>query len=324
MTDVSPIDRGVNALYRLGLADGDRAVMKVPRYASETAFLVEPALLERIGRDTGVPVPRVLGRATGDSGPLGLPFYVMAHVDGRDVDTVLSLSPTARERLVRTAATHLAAIHRLSPSTTFGHLHAHDGNLVASPSFDAWWPLFASLADDVADSLLGDGPLADDEPQFADLEPAIRSALTGRLDAVNDASPPRSFVFREYRPSNLVLAPGDDAEPLVRGVLDVSGLVGDALLDVARTEDALVDLPLGGTGEAASLRDTFRGAYAAARDADRPALFDERYPRYRLYARTFRLKAFDYSLQFARESDPGAAETRWRSFVDDRLEEIRG
>lgn len=56
---VDPIEQGVNALYRIEYTDGMQLVLKAPRYATDSAFLVEPALLDRIGRETTVPVPAV-------------------------------------------------------------------------------------------------------------------------------------------------------------------------------------------------------------------------------------------------------------------------
>lgn len=374
VTAVAPIERGVNALYRLDLEDGTRAVLKAPRYATDAEFLAEPAVLSLIGRKTAVPVPRVLATTGADEGPLGTASYAMAFLDGREVDGVLGLPPATRERLVREAGAHLAAIHDVRIAGAYGPLQGPetcgsrqdpetdgsrrdperygplqvageddppqddfpqddppqddarrltDGDLRVAPPFESWDALFEELVEEVTAALLGEGPLTDAEPRFADLEPGIRRALAGDRTAVADASPPPAIVVRDYRPANLVLAADDDADPIVRGVFDVGGLVGDGLLDVARTETALIDVPLGGTAEAASLRTAFRAAYAEGRDDGR-ALFDERYPCYRLYALAYRLKAFDYSVRFAREADPDAVARRWRSSVADRVAEIRG
>lgn len=324
VSEVTQIPRGVNALFRLSLEDGRRVVLKAPRYANEDAFLAEPAVLSTLRRETAVPVPRVLATVGRADGPLELPHYVMAHLDGRQVHTVPDVSPANRERLVREAAEHLAAVHGVRTGESFGPLHLVDDDLTADPSFDDWAPMFEDLVTDVTRALRGEGQLTDAEPRFADLAPVIREALNDHGSAIADVSPARAFVLRDYRPANLLLAPRADADPLVTGVVDVSGFVGDALLDVAKAEDALIDVPLGGTDEAERLRTTFRTTYARRRGTERRALFDDRYPWYRLYARAYRLKAFDYSVQFARESDPETVARRWRSFVADRLAEIRG
>jgi aminoglycoside phosphotransferase (APT) family kinase protein len=244
----------------------------------------------------------------------------MRFVEGRDVDHVPTLSSTTRERLVREAATHLAAIHGLDVPDRYGRLEADNGELVVTPAFDSWRAQFDAMAEEVVAALRGEGALTDPEPRFADLASEVRGALADAR-AVPE-SPAPSLVVRDYRLANLMLA-GDDADPLVRGVLDTSGLVGDPLLDVAKTEEALVDLPLGGTDEADTLRETFRATYGERRGHDPTALFDERYPCYRLYARAYRLKAFDYALGFTRETDPDVVAERSRAFVADRLGEVR-
>ncbi|MWG35349.1 phosphotransferase family protein [Halomarina oriensis] len=316
---VTRIEKGVNALYRLD-GEAETAVLKTPLYATEAAFLAEPAVLERIGRGTPVPVPEVLATLPADDGPLDTPSYVMAFVEGRDVDHVPTLSPATRDRLVREAATHLAAIHDLGTPDRYGQLTVEDGQLVVAPAFDSWCAQFDAMAEDVTAALGGDGPLTDAEPRFADLASEVRAALVD-ASAVPE-SPAPSLVVRDYRLANLVLG-GEDADPLVRGVLDTSGLVGDALLDVAKAEAALVDLPLGGTDEAATLRETLRATYAERRGCDPDDLFDQRYPCYRLYARAYRLKAFDYAMQFTRETDADAVAERSRRFVADRLAAVR-
>jgi fructosamine-3-kinase len=271
---VRPLSRGVNALYRVALADGNRAVLKTPRYATDAEFLAEPAVLSRIGRETGVPVPEIITTGGADDGTLDRAYYLMEFLDGRQVEGVVALSATARERFAREAAAHLAAVHELRIGEAYGPLEYAGGDVRPEPSFASWTALFDDLAADVTAGLRGDGPLTDERPRFADLEPAV------------------------------------------------SGLVGDPLLDAAKTEAALVDVPLGGTAEGESLRTAFRTAYAERRGVGREDLFDERYPCYRLYALAYRLKAFDYSVQFARETDPDAVARRWRSSVERRLDEI--
>jgi aminoglycoside phosphotransferase (APT) family kinase protein len=319
---VRPLSRGVNALYRVALADGNRAVLKTPRYATDAEFLAEPAVLSRIGRETGVPVPEIITTGGADDGTLDRAYYLMEFLDGRQVEGVVALSATARERFAREAAAHLAAVHELRIGEAYGPLEYAGGDVRPEPSFASWTALFDDLAADVTAGLRGDGPLTDERPRFADLEPAVSDALTGLPGDVVDPSPRPALVVRDYRPVNVVLASDDDADPLVRGVFDVSGLVGDPLLDAAKTEAALVDVPLGGTAEGESLRTAFRTAYAERRGVGREDLFDERYPCYRLYALAYRLKAFDYSVQFARETDPDAVARRWRSSVERRLDEI--
>jgi ACT domain-containing protein/aminoglycoside phosphotransferase (APT) family kinase protein len=322
VADVEPIPAGVNALYRIECADGSRWVLKAPTIAADAAFLAEPLLLERLRRETGVPVPRVRAAVPAEEGPLVVAYYVMEYLDGRQRPDVLALPPAIREQLVREAGTHLAAIQEVRLGTACGHLHAAEGELTVDSPARSWAALFEELVDELSGELLGDGPLSDRDPRFADLEPAIREALSAFRSVAPEPSP-SVVVPSDYRPANLVLAGEDGADPLVSGVVDLGGYVGDGLLAAALAEEALIDTALGGTDAAESLRTAYRTAYAGARGRDRAALFDDRYPYYRLYARADRLAAFEYSSQFARERDAEQVARRWRSFVSDRLAEIR-
>lgn len=324
VTAVSVIPDGVNALYRLELADGDRAVLKAPRYATDEAFLVEPLVLSRIREETAVPVPRVLASATAADGPLDRAWYVMDHLEGRVEPSILDLPRATHEQLVREAGAHLAAVHDVRVDLGWGDVHGVDGDLFVADPAGSWANAFTELVDDAVTALHGEGALADADSRFEDLAPAIEDALIDSESPVAGTSPPRALLFGDYRPANLLLAPSDDADSVVRGVVDVGGFVGEGLLDVAMAEDALIDTPLGGTDRAASLRDAFRTAYATHRGVARRELFDARYPYYRLYARADRLSALDYLAQFAREADADAVARRWRSFVDERLAAIRG
>jgi len=322
VTDVTRIEKGVNTLFRIDLADGFVAVLKSPRYATDEEFLVEPAVLSRIGRETDVPVPNILASVPSDEGPLDVAYYVMEHVDGRGIDHVPELSPETRARLVREAGEHLAAIQTVRLAESVGHLRAPGGRIVDRAAAGSWPALFEEMVEDVTDAMCGEGPLTDAAPRFADLASDVRDVLAGDDTPIARSSPTPALVTLDYRLANLQLAPEADAASLIRGILDVGGFVGDGLLDAAFTEESLIDVPLGGTAEAESLRGAFRTSYAERCGSDKETVFDERYPYYRLYARARRLKAFDYTSQFARERDEDMLTARWRSFVADRVAEI--
>ena len=320
VVETARMDGGVNALYRIEL-DDRAVVLKAPTIATDEAFLAEPAVLRFIGQETPVPTPQILAQIAPEAGPLDTAFYVMEFIDGRQVRSLMGLSPPARERLVREAGTHLAAIHELRITDTYGRLHFSDDDLGVKSPFQSWDAFFGELVEEVITGLRGDGHLTDEEPRFADLAPTIRNTLADYSVTV-DPPPAPALVVSDYRPLNLILATADDTDQLVQGVIDVSGLAGDPLLDAALTEEAMINVPLGGTANTESLRRVFRTAYADGRNSERELLFDERYPYYQLYARAKRLAAFEYTAQFARETDPGAIAKRWRSFVADRVAEI--
>lgn len=316
------IEEGLNAVYRIDLGDGSRAVLKAATLATDAELLPEPRLLSRLGRETAVPVPDVLATTPPDEGPLGVAYFVTAYCEGRHVTDVLTLPPTAHERLVREAGRHLAAMHEVRVADGFGNLRVDD-DLAVTPKYESWATWFAELVTDAADGLLGEGYVTDAEARFADLEPGVREALTGLEAAVGERPVAPAVLHGDYRPANLVLAPRDDADPITRAVLDFGNCpTGDGLVDVALAEDVLIDVPLGGTERADRLRRVLRTAYVDGRDAGCDALFDDRYPYYRLYARVRRLASFGYMVQFAREDDPDDVARRWRSFVRERLAEI--
>lgn len=274
---VDPIERGVNALYRIEYTDGMQLVLKAPRYATDSAFLGEPALLDRIGRESTVPVPKIRATVTASNGPLETAYYLLEHLDGRDIRDMHCLSPETQRQFTRAAARHLAEIHELDAPDRYGHLQYVDGAPRPRPVHDTWASLFAERVDTVTAEIEGEGELSDDDPRFADLTPTIRDALAPESRGAIPTTPPPS----------------------------------------------LVDVPLGGTATAQALRTQFRQTYASLRGLTQRNLFDERYPYYRLYAMAFRLKAFDYSRQFAREQDADTLARRRRTFVADRLDEIQ-
>lgn len=320
---VHRIEEGLNATYRVDLADGRSAVLKVATLASDAELLPESRIQDRLHRETAVPVPEVLAVVEPGEGSLEAAAFLAAYCDGRQVTDVLALSAPAHERLGREAGHNLAAMHELAAPDGVGPLAVEDGDLVVASPAESWSARFAALADDAVEGLTGAGYVTDDDGRFADLAPAVEDAFAGFVPVAVDRTVVPAILHGDYRPANLLLAPDDDATPLTHAVLDVGvPATGDGLLDCALAEDALVDVPLGGTDRAEGFRDAFRSAYAAERGQPRSDLFDARYPYYRLLARTWRLGSFGYWHRFAREDDPDDVADRWRGFVRERLAEL--
>lgn len=322
VTTVTPFDEGLNGVYRIDRANDDPVVLKAASFVTDDELLTEAALFERIGAASAVPVPAVNATLDAAGTDFGVAAFVMEHCEGRVEPDLLELPPDARGRLVAESGHHLARSHAVRVTDEFGQLTLRDGAVASVESYEEWTTWFATFAEFVGDALLGEGATTDDEPRFADLAPAVERALTEAVDAGGWTAEP-SLMFGDYRPANLVLAPTDDADPLVRAVVDVGvGPTADGLLDLALAEDAMVDVPLGGTQAADRLRERLRGAYAERRGLDPAAFESDRYACYRLYARARRLAGFDYWATFAREADVDAVAARWRSFVADRLAEL--
>lgn len=321
VTGVRGFERGLNAVYRIDRDTGDPAVLKTATLATDEQRLVEAALLSRLGDETDVPFPEVYATFEPDETPLGMAAFVMEYCDGREVTNILELSPAAQERLLAESGRHLAVIHDARIVDGFGPLGTADGRLVVDPRYGTWDEWFRQLVEETLDGLQGDGFTTDSDSRFADLATEIRETLLELLASAN-REPDPAILFGDYRPANLVLAP-DERAPVVRAVIDIDAApTADGLLDLALTEDALVGIPFGGTERAEPLRNRLRRRYCRARNVDRSTLGSDWYTAYTLYARTRRLGAFDYWVQFAHEEDRDAAARRWRAFVRDRLREL--
>lgn len=322
VADVTPFEEGLNAVYRVDRAGGDPVVVKTATFATDEELLTEAEVLDRVATESDVPVSAVFAALEPDDWPGETAAFVMSHCDGREVTDVLALSRGAHERLVTESGRHLAAVHEVRLVEGFGPLGRSDDGLTLRHEYESWPAWFDELASDAVRGLRGEGFTTDDECRFSDLAPAIGHALCGAVFGPTGAVSP-ALAVGDYRPANLVLAADDGADPVVRAVVDLGcGPTADGLLDLALAEDALIDVPLGGTGRAERLRDRFRSAYIAEFGVDRDELRSDRYTRYRVYARTRHMAAFGYWAQFARESDPDAVASRWRSFVTDRTGEL--
>lgn len=315
VASATPIADGLNAVYRVDLADGERLVLKAATVAEDEDARPEPRVLSRVAAQTDVPVPEVAAAVDPDDSPLGVAFYLMEYVEGCRNPRVRDLDPERLERVVAASGRHLAAIHGVDVPDRVGQLRVVDGDLrVPDPDPD-WAAAFAAVASDRVAKVRGEGYLADGDARFADLAPEAADALAKFPDALETPVTP-VLLHGDYRPDNLVLAP-DPEQPPIRAVIDFGGDVGDGLFDLALAEQGLVDVPVADPDRAADLRATLRTAYRDRRAVD-DAAFERRYPYYLLYALVKCLGAFDFFAQFAPGDDETTA-TRWRSAFEERL-----
>lgn len=307
------IDPGLNATYRVALADGDSLVMKVATFAANDDALAEARVLDRLDRDSPVPVPGVEAVSPAGDGLLDPVSYLMEYCDGRTDVHARTLAPETHERVVAEAGRHLAGIHSLAVGERVGRLRAVDGGLRVTDPYEHWRAEFREWWEIQVDRLRGEFVTADPDARFADCAPAVADAFA--QFPADDAAP--VLLHGDFRPANLVLAPPGD-RPAVRAVIDVGTDVGDGLLDLALAETALADVPVDDPDRAANLRTALRDAYRDHRVVD-AAAFERRYPFYRLYALAKYMGAFEYFEQFAPGS-PDAVADRWRAALDDRLD----
>lgn len=319
VSDVTLFDEGLNAVYRVDRFDEEPVVMKTATFSSDEQLLVEAALFSRFEDETDVPVPSVYATFEPVTSLLGVAAFVMEYCEGREVTSVLDLPPWAQERVITESSRHLASLHEVRIVDEFGPLGMCDKSLVCNPCHESWNAWFEELVTETLDGLLGKGFTTDSHPRFADLEPEIREALIlPSRKGYNEVDP--AFLFFDYRPANLVLEQDDRADPFIRNVIDIgSGPMGDGLLDLALTENALIDIPFGGRKRATHLRDRLRAVYCETRNIEETTLTSEQYSTYRLFALTRRMSRFDYWGQFAHEEDQETTAQRWRSLARDLL-----
>lgn len=217
VTDVSVLADGLNLLLTVSTAEAaDVLVLRAPRKLRDASYMTdlrsEYAVLETLW-ESPVPVPKPVFLCE-DESILDAPFVVMTHVDGEVVPLGSDLperfrSPPARERFAHEVVDGLAAIHDVDP-------------------------------DAVADAV-----------DRVDLDEHVRRSRT-RLDAALDATDlavpalervgdwlreyapadhEHALVHGDYRPGNVLFAPGD--EPRVAAVLDwETAMVGDPLTEL--------------------------------------------------------------------------------------------
>jgi Ser/Thr protein kinase RdoA (MazF antagonist) len=338
---VTPIDEGLNAVYRLRFQDDEAAVLKVATLTPDPAFLAESRLLALL-EDTDVPAPSPLVSLGTEESPFEAAALVTEHLPGEQVTDVFALRPAAYEQFVREAGQHLAALHGIDIAAhietrggQYGDLQVPGGDcsepltvvdagLSADdpvPGLESWPGRLETVVDRVAAGLEGQTYTTDGD--FSDLVPVVRDAVA---DADLPTTPPLSALHLDYRPANALFDPAavdeqaGDADAaatgsdVVRGVLDFGEPeTGDGLLDLALAEDALVGVPLGGTDRGERLASALRQSYAANRSGD--VAFDERYTAYLLLARASRLGSVGYFWQFAREDEKAAAVERWQNRI---------
>lgn len=333
----SPISEGLNAVYRLDLAGGDRAVLKLGTLDTAATLLVEPRMLDLLGDVAGLPVPEPLGSVAAAESQLGAAWFLTEYLPGEQVTDVFGLSPASHERLVREAGRHLAALHEIDigahvemPGGQYGDLRVPGGDPSAPltvvdsgvpagtdliPGHETWPARLETVVERVVAGL--EGRTYTTDGRFPELVSVIHEAIA---NADLPTRPPVSPLHLDYRPANLVFEPeavreaAEDDTGVVQGVVDFGEPeTGDGLLDLALAEDALVGVPLGGTERGERLASVLRASYAGRRGGS--VAFGERYTAYLLLARASRLGSVGYFSQFAREDDEAAVVDRWRERI---------
>lgn len=201
-----------NLTYVIGCAGGERIVLRHPPAGRATGgahdVLREHRILTAL-RGTGVPVPAPL-RACADPEVLGVPFYVMEHVDGEVLAGAAQAEaypPDRRWRLGIDLIEVLARLHSVVPA------EAGLGSL--------------SPPGDYAQRQLHRWTRQWENYQTRDL-PALTEA-TRLLRAATPVAVPAALVHHDYRLGNVIAGPD-----CVRAVLDWElAALGDPMADLA-------------------------------------------------------------------------------------------
>jgi aminoglycoside phosphotransferase (APT) family kinase protein len=217
VTDVSVLADGLNLLLSVSTADRDDAlVLRAPRKLRDASYMTdlrsEYAVMQALWASP-VPVPEPVCFCE-DESVLDAPFVAMPRVDGEVVPLGSDLperfrSPAARERFAHEVVDALAAIHDVDP-------------------------------DAVADAVDRVGLDEHVRRSRARLDAALEATdlAVPSLERVGDwlrehapADHEYALVHGDYRPGNVLFAPGD--EPRVAAVLDwETAMVGDPLTEL--------------------------------------------------------------------------------------------
>lgn len=323
VSDVEPIRKGINAIYRVTFDDGDRAVLKAATFNTAAELRPEPRLLSAVARETAVPVPDVL-TVVEDGGPLGVFHFLIDYCEGRQRRNLDRLSMAEQERLVRAVGRNLARLHEVRPVEDPGPLRVTESG-DGTPEFttadggDSWGSVFESLANHPV-GLFEQVQGGDAPGRFADLVPEMVAAFEDVADAVEEPETP-TVLHRDVHLDNLVLAPEGDDGSLIRCVLDFGDpYVGDYRLDLAFAEDATIRVQLPGSDRTDRLAELLRTAYARERGIDSEEIVDRNYAFYLLVQRA---RWMAVALDWESYDDPAAVEQAYRSFVTERLSEVR-
>lgn len=213
---------GGNANETLELRwDDDAYVVRIPPAVSPAPELLaamdrEAAALSAVA-GTDVPAPAVCHHCT-DTSVLGEEFLVLEHLEGEVLEGELPArfdAPGTREAIVRGIVDALAALHAADPPAAFADDPATPGEYLEA-QLGTFRRQLEWAEEVTADARRVEG-------------------LAGLLDRLDDRRPDSAgdaaFVHGDFKPDNVLVAPGDS--PAIAGVLDweMAGR-GDPLADL--------------------------------------------------------------------------------------------
>ncbi|WP_307785461.1 phosphotransferase family protein [Microbacterium hibisci] len=202
-----------NVTYAIGYGGHDLVLRRGPRppHPPSTHDMSREARVQRVLAAAGVPVPPIVAECD-DPAVLGVPFYVMARIDGDVVTDAVPPAlddPTGRRGIAFAAVDALAALHAVPVDTgEVATLGRPDGYLSRQVGrFAALWEVNSRRTFPAVDELA--------------------AWLAERMPATQRAS----VVHGDFRIGNLMYAPGAPAR--VAAILDWEmATLGDPLADL--------------------------------------------------------------------------------------------
>ena len=317
--------------HERGNGDGDGRVRRVVLKAMTADWVTpetvraEPRAVSLADERTTIPVPTVFDYCD-DHENLPAPFFLTSYVEGVQYDPGAH-PPAHRTRMVREAGHHLAQLHDLDVlnGDRVGRVGVVDGELTVldtgefsgGEQFHEW---LLGAYEESLDSLAEGGyfpDLAEEPPRFGDIVPDLRQCLRETIPRLPDPEP-AVLCHGDYRAGNLLIDPGTGE---TRAVLDWGSLsMGAPAYNLANTESLMLSPDDDDPDRTAALRETFRSAYASAREDWE---FDDRTrERMSVYRLTCRIDAMACLPLWYEDTSPAERDARaaeHREFVEQYL-----
>jgi Ser/Thr protein kinase RdoA (MazF antagonist) len=202
------------------LAADDLTVV-VKAYRTDEATVVEPHMLERVARETSIPVPRVIDAAASGTDDLP-PYLVTEYVPGdavRDPRALVRDYPDGvLDDVLTEVGRHLATLHESQQFASYGTLGVAGDTVALREPSTTWREWFETAVRTQLDFLR--------ESAFSDLVADAHTWLDAHVGAVPDTPDPVP-VHDDFRVQNVLLDP-DTAAARVAAIVDWENVISGA------------------------------------------------------------------------------------------------
>lgn len=243
VSSITMIERGIELTGVVSL-DGVRNVVVKSHYTdvytSNAGFMAGPALMDTVGSETDVPVPKVFYM---DSSQLERPCYIMEYIEG-DHFTVGDTPLAVHAELLTEAGYYIGRLHMIDPSVSgFGWLRYRDGKFEFDVSFESFESFLIHFVTEKFSSMRSGGcssrvDVSAGEYCFSDIQRDYEDEILGYIRQVEMADT-GVYCHWDYKYGNILC---DVSQGQITGVIDWENpLVTDPLLNFASVEAKLVN-----------------------------------------------------------------------------------